>query len=60
MEDQQHSALTGKQYPAFLRTTLRLTVVLLVLATWAIVWQARVIQQQKILIRQMSGITLEN
>jgi len=60
MEDQQHSTLTEKQHPAFLGTTLRLTVVLLVLATWAIVWQARIIQQQKILIRQMSGITLQN
>ena len=39
-----------------LRVTLAVTMVLLVLATVAIVWQANIIQQQKALIRDMSGM----
>lgn len=42
---------------ARLLTTLRVTLVLLLLATWAIVWQAKVIQDQKHMIRRLSGYT---
>ncbi len=48
------------QHTSLLRTTLRVTLVLLMLATWAIVWQAQVIQQQKRLIRQLSGFALKD
>ena len=40
--------------------TLIITLVLLALSCFAIVWQANIIQQQKFLIRRLSGMTFED
>jgi hypothetical protein len=40
-----------------LRAVLFLSLLLLAVMTWGVVWQARVIQEQKALIRQLSGFT---
>jgi len=40
-----------------LRAVLFLSLLLLAVMTWAVVWQAHIIQDQKRLIREMSGIT---
>ncbi len=42
-----------------LQTAVRITLVFLILATWAIVWQAQIIQQQKHMIRELSGFTFK-
>ena len=42
-----------------LRAVLFLSLLLLAVMTWAVVWQAHIIQDQKRLIREMSGMAFE-
>ena len=42
-----------------LRAVLFLSLLLLAVMTWAVVWQAHIIQDQKRLIREMSGMAFD-